>query len=311
MLTLTSKLIVGNLNLEDQVKAANRDKLLAEAEKAKSERKRVEFDLFELQSETNKSWFFKKDAITKIGTSVVLVITFLSFFIPFVVLPAFNKDNIELATQNAITKDSLYKQGKILIDKTKILQSDSVKNFNLSINLQKKEKELAEAIQARKQIDVNYNNVFKLYSEAISKPSQNIISAKERLITSLNKFPKLQDFGGSIETTVPIIVRDVKPKYYGIDLKLNPNNGVLPVKKGINNFFPIVLISTSDSTTFTLYASRRVNNSYASYAGNVLLGSYYIFSKSSTYKIKDNFILDIDPLKNKSFPYFEVPIVVK
>lgn len=302
---------MGNINLEDQVKAANRDKLLEEAKKAKSETEKVEFDLSELKKEVDKNWFIRKDSISKIATLFVFVITFLSFFIPFVVVPAFNRDNIELATQNAITKDSLYKQGKILVNKTIALEADSINNYKLSLSLNNKENELAEAIRARKEVDSNYKAVFKLYNENSNKNSQKLNVAKKNLDRSIRIFTKLKDLGGNISGTFPFTIKDSKDKYTNIFVTLNPNNGEIPFKKGIDNFFPIVLISTADSTTFTLYASRRVKNSYADYAGKVIYGSYFVFLKSPAYKVKDNFIIDVVQSRPENSQRVEVPIIFK
>jgi len=114
-------------SLSDQVKAAERDKYLAEAAKANAEKEKIEFDL----SQSKK--FFN----TKTIWSVILGVGFLGFFITYVVIPAANKENIEISTQNAITKESLRKQRDTLLNEKDSLNKVRT-NLNKQINDNKK-----------------------------------------------------------------------------------------------------------------------------------------------------------------------------
>lgn len=307
---------MGNLSLEDQVKAANRDKLLAEAAKAKSEKEKVDFDLNESKKDVNQKWIFKKDSISKIATLAIFTITFLSFFIPFVVLPAFNKDNIELATQNAITKDSLYKQGKFLAIETKTLSKESQKNSALSQKLNTKETELKEAVESRKQVDSNYREVFKLYNDNLNRNNSALVIAEEKLKRSIQVSKKLPDLGGENEQLVSVVVSDANAvkKERSIKIVLNPNNGVLKKENGVNNNFLITLIPVRDNPLqdiSNIGAIRNLNNNYVQYLSKVAVGNYYVFLRSSTYKVKDGYILNVFYSNSGEVQNFEVPIAYK
>src|SRR5690242_20557879 len=96
-----------NLTIDEQVKIAERDKYLAEANKAITEQARIQFELDELLKESKKEWYRKKEFGYNISKWAV-GIGFLIFFINYAVLPATNKNNIELATSVAMANDSLF-----------------------------------------------------------------------------------------------------------------------------------------------------------------------------------------------------------
>src|SRR3569833_2857110 len=87
------------LSISDQVKAAERDKYLAEASKAIAEETKVIYDL-----EQSKKWH---NGIVFKG---VVTIAFIGLFVNFVLIPTFNLNKIKLETLLANEKDSLSKQ---------------------------------------------------------------------------------------------------------------------------------------------------------------------------------------------------------
>lgn len=91
-------------NLNDQIKAAERDKYLAEAAKAIAEKKQIDFEL----SQSKK--FFNIKTIW----SVIIGVGFLGFFISYALVPIAQRDNILLGIQLAKQSDSLRLGNKAL-----------------------------------------------------------------------------------------------------------------------------------------------------------------------------------------------------
>ncbi len=166
---------MADLSISDQLKAAERDKYLAETAKAKSEKEQIDYELKQSKRIFN----------VKTIWSVIVGVSFLGFFINYVIVPAANKENIELATKNAITSDSLFKQKILLEEKSLILkkQNDTLlmRSHQLTI--------------IQKKYDTLYSEFVKLQ---INNKNQN---TKERLKTINNirkTIPKITDVVGAL-----------------------------------------------------------------------------------------------------------------
>jgi hypothetical protein len=107
------------MTLDEELKEAERQKFLAEAEKARTEQKKIELDYNTQLRDSKRSWFLK-EKFWKNFVSIFLGFSILGFYVNFIILPSFQKDNIELSLENS-------KHKKELSDKELRLQDDSVK----------------------------------------------------------------------------------------------------------------------------------------------------------------------------------------
>lgn len=82
-------------NLDEQIKAAERDKYLAEAKKVEAEKERINFQHEQEKKESLKPWW------KSLGFRQILIgTTALGFYITYVIIPAFNIENIQLKLEN-------------------------------------------------------------------------------------------------------------------------------------------------------------------------------------------------------------------
>jgi hypothetical protein len=88
-------------NLEDQLKAAERDKYLSETRKAESEKAKIDLEAEKIKKENNKPWW-------QTQFSGLLGIGFLGFFITFVIYPMSKIENKELMLQTKIDAEKLH-----------------------------------------------------------------------------------------------------------------------------------------------------------------------------------------------------------
>jgi len=209
---------------DDQVKAAERDKYLAEAAKANAEKEKIEFEL----SESKR--FFN----TKTIWSVILGVGFLGFFINYVVVPTFNKENIELETKNAITQDSIQIQKRLLRNKIDSLNkqiginrkisdknnalSDNIKKSSITLSsFQKKNDSLQKAVVKSKSLLISYNKeilIVKPLRDSLKnlRETQKLLSSNSHLTVLLVFSNKEWQIDGYIN---PVInVSNSKGKIY-------------------------------------------------------------------------------------------------
>ncbi len=153
-----------NISIEDQVKAAERDKFLAEAKKAESERKKIDYELAESIKETSKPTWRKKEFRNTL-IAIFLGLSFLGFYIEYAVLPFVNRDNLLLSVENA-------KAQKRLIEGQEQLHTDSLKLVMGEIILKQKIKytdSLTFALNSlkasRHKVDSSYSILSKLYQK--------------------------------------------------------------------------------------------------------------------------------------------------
>jgi hypothetical protein len=172
------------LNLADQVKAAERDKYLAEAAKAQMESKKIENDI----NDSHK--FFNVKTIW----SVILGVGFLGFFITYVVVPAANKDNIETRTAIAISYEANRKQ-QLKIDSN----IDSLnKLLKVSKSLKKQNDGYATKINSQK---LTLDTLDNKYKTTVLNTNELKKSA-EKYKTQISKFkPIVDSFKNEINTT--------------------------------------------------------------------------------------------------------------
>ncbi len=131
-------------SIADQVKAAEKEKYLAEAAKALAEKEKVEYEL----SQSKK--FFNIRTIW----SIIIGVGFLSFFISYTLIPISQRDNILLSTRLAKESDSLYIGGKILKEKLTILKQ-------LKDSLIKQSDSLSKSKYQNTQLNKEYKNLIK------------------------------------------------------------------------------------------------------------------------------------------------------
>jgi membrane protein insertase Oxa1/YidC/SpoIIIJ len=98
--------VIMKLTLEEKAKQAEINKYLAEAKKATVEQQKIQYELSELVKENSKRWYRKKETLNGISKWAV-GISFITFFLNYVIVPAANKDKIELEIKNSKTSYSL------------------------------------------------------------------------------------------------------------------------------------------------------------------------------------------------------------
>jgi hypothetical protein len=107
------------MTLDEKIKEAELEKLLAEVEKTRAEQKTIELDYDKQLKELSINWFLK-EKFWKNFVSIFLGFSILGFYTNYIILPSFQKDNIELSLENSRHKMELN-------DKEIHLKEDSIK----------------------------------------------------------------------------------------------------------------------------------------------------------------------------------------
>jgi hypothetical protein len=161
------------ISLEDQVKAAERDKLIAETEKIKAER--------------DKRWWLTAQFWRSLIKSIV-GLTFLGFVITYILIPLHNHDimqakidNLQLSMDNKIAANKLY-------EKEIKFKKDSIKFINeinsIKIDLDKKAKIIELQKSSRDSVEIGYQKVIKNYKEENDSKIQQATKELEKLKTA-------------------------------------------------------------------------------------------------------------------------------
>jgi len=157
------------LTLSEQVKSAERDKYLAEAEKAKSEKIKID-------KEINRYKYFLTR--TEIFT-ILAAIPIFWFYYEFLAKPIFDRDNILNSLENSkqkksldILSKSLDSQKMVIKRKSKVIYNDSVNNHELLIALNNEQISLQKATS---------HITFLTTLTRKSKSQKQILAAQEKL----------------------------------------------------------------------------------------------------------------------------------
>jgi hypothetical protein len=159
------------MTLDEQVKEAERLKLIAETKKADAELKKIELDYSEQLNELAKPWYIKRKFWNNLA-SFLIGFSILGFYIEYIILPAAKKDNIELGLENARHMKDLYMQEALL-------KEDSTK-------LEKERSQIAADSAAVLSEGLIIDSVSKAYSNLLHSVEQNKVNNTARINAAVN-----------------------------------------------------------------------------------------------------------------------------
>jgi hypothetical protein len=176
-------------SVDNEVKIAERDKYIAEAEKAKAEKLKIEFDYQEAKRESSKHWWLTKNFRQQIITALIGV-SLIGFYISYVVEPALKIDNIKLSLKNAIDSTTLYNR-QIILNKDSIkLKKQQLHQDTLQFLLNNQKIEINRLKVTGHKIDSTAHVISAIYSNV--HLNQNKLNAAKRNITGLDSTFKKQ-----------------------------------------------------------------------------------------------------------------------
>lgn len=188
------------LNLDDQLKAAERDKYLAEAKKAESEKQKTDFEFLQLKSEREKVWWlqlkFRQSLI-----SVLIGISFLGFYINYIVIPLSTIDNLELKLNNKVEEIKLFElDNKLKHDSILFNSYRSSTEKQLSIKSNQIDSVYLLNINSKIQLDllskkINTDSIafYKYYNSFLNELNFKIENLDSELYVVNNNFVVYQD----------------------------------------------------------------------------------------------------------------------
>lgn len=156
-----------NLFSEETKEILDKNKIAAEIKKLEAEAERINYDLKRQKKEDSKKWLFKEKS-WPVLVSIFFGTPILGFYILFVILPAFNVENVKLNLQNQKAELRIFESQKKLTEDSIQLRlnqhiTDSL-NTALSIALLEKHK-----------LDSSYAVLFKQLQTPTSQKNESAL----------------------------------------------------------------------------------------------------------------------------------------
>jgi hypothetical protein len=173
-------------SLSDQIKAAERDKLLAETRKAESEKHKIDFELEQAKKQGNVHRFLKTEFIKNLIIGIIGIGS-LIFIINYMIIPFHDRDVLQAEIKNEETSQELLEKKHLLFQESlKVQEKDSMLtraiNSTITINYTvNKQKQIIDSLKAaRQKVDIGYANVLKYYSSKVIS-NEKLIDAIKNL----------------------------------------------------------------------------------------------------------------------------------
>ena len=161
------------MNLDDQIKIAERDKNLAEIQKLLAERDKLYFELEETKKESKRKWF-KKNAFKQSILLGLIGIGFLGFYITYAVIPAFQVESLHYKLENEKKADSLYKKQKKIDSEDSTLQITIRNTDSFKSELLIKEIQFDSLQKSRHKLDSSVQIIINEYKKDLSLKNQKL-----------------------------------------------------------------------------------------------------------------------------------------
>jgi hypothetical protein len=175
------------LTVEQQVKEAERDKLLAEADKARAEKIKIDLESKELLEEQSKSWWTKKSNLKGI-IGAIIAIPLMAFYFDYVIGPVSEIHNVELTLENAKKSDTLNLKEKQLKQANDTLHQNQIYLSQVAKVVFQEKEANARLRQARHRVDSSNLLLYKLYTRKRSTNYNELHIEIEKFKDYLNDY---------------------------------------------------------------------------------------------------------------------------
>jgi hypothetical protein len=169
--------------LDSQIKKAERDRLLAEAEKIKSEKIKIDLEANLLQKESSLLWFKKKE-FWGVFSGSLIAWTAVSFYITFSVVPVSEIHNNQVTLENTKKSDSLYTKERLLNFAYDTLHKRETNLALLTIIVNRQREENNQLKIARIKVDSAYNVFYSAHKKTAGTTKADL----ERMLVSFKKY---------------------------------------------------------------------------------------------------------------------------
>jgi hypothetical protein len=145
-------------NIENELKSAEKEKLVAETEKVNAEKRKIDLEADELKKEYLRKWIKRKE-FWSILIGTLIAWTAVGFYITFFVVPLSEIHVNQATLENSKKSDTLYHKEKQLAIATEEIKK---RQSNLVILQKENERQKSLNIKLQQQIEIFYHTINKL-----------------------------------------------------------------------------------------------------------------------------------------------------